>query len=153
MGKDPVDGIAYEGVKKKSYEMFTDDDLGNLFTAPEFLAQRIGKYPGRYWLILILLHSGARREEIAQLSVDDVKKQDGIPYCDLTAAEADGKRLKNVKPSSGSHSLCTNQAGLLRFPQAAKRGRINASVPTFPEGQRTRHTRGGCRKVVSSPST
>lgn len=97
MGKNPVDGIAYEGVKKKSYEMFTDDDLRKLFTAPEFLAQRTGKYPERYWLILILLHSGARREEIAQLRVEDVREQEGIPYFDITATEADGKRLKNVQ--------------------------------------------------------
>jgi integrase len=97
-GKNPVDGIAYEGVKKKSYEMFTDQDLTKLFTSEEFLAQKTGKYPERYWLPLILLHSGARREEIAQLGVNDVKEEDGIWYFDITTDEAgeDGKRLKNV---------------------------------------------------------
>lgn len=99
MGKNPVDGIAYEGVKKKSYEPFTDEDLGKLFGSEEFIAQRTGKYPERYWLLLILLYSGARREEIAQLGLTDVQQKEGLWYFDITADPEElegGKTLKNA---------------------------------------------------------
>lgn len=98
-GKNPVDGIAYEGVKKKPYEAFTDEDLAELFGSAEFAEQRTGKYPERYWLLLILLHTGARREEIAQLGVTDVQQKDGIWFFDITADPEEiegGKTLKNA---------------------------------------------------------
>lgn len=69
-------------MKKKSYESFSDQDLKALFQSDKFQEQKTGKYPERYWLPLILLHTGARREEVAQLGVADVKEQDGVIYFD-----------------------------------------------------------------------
>lgn len=94
MGKNPVDGIAYEGTKQEHYAMFTDDDLKAIFQSQEFCEQREGKYPERYWLILILAFTGARREEVAQLGVDDVQQLEGVFYFDIT--DQDGKKVKNV---------------------------------------------------------
>ncbi len=45
------------------------------------------------WLPTILLHTGARSGEIAQLNLDDVKTEEGIVYFDLHA-RGDGMSLK-----------------------------------------------------------
>ncbi len=98
MGKNPVEGIAYEGTKKQSYEYLEDADLKALFTSTEFNDQRNGEYPERYWLLWILLHTGARREEIAQLSVNDVRasqEEHGIWFFHITTHEDEGRTVKN----------------------------------------------------------
>jgi integrase len=141
-GKNPVDGIAYEGVKKKSYEPFTDEDLRRLFGSDAFMEQREGKYPERYWLLLILLYTGARREEIAQLGVADVKQepqgegqQEAPWYFDITADEEEGgKSLKNAfskrRVPVHSHLIAlglldyrerrNNEGSVLLFPPSPK---------------------------------
>lgn len=94
VGKNPCEGIDYEGVKKRSYEAFTDSDIKAAFTHPDFLDQRT-KNPPRFWLPLILLYSGARRSEIDQLTLADIKQDEGIWYMDLKFEEDRGRRLKN----------------------------------------------------------
>lgn len=133
MGKNPVDGIAYEGVKKRSYEPFTDEDLLKLFGSEEFTNQRTGKYPERYWLLLILLHTGARREEIAQLGVSDVQQKDGIWFFDITADPEEmkgGKTLKNAhsKRRVPVHSRLID----LGFLEYVERRRKEGSALLFP---------------------
>jgi integrase len=93
-GKNPVDGIDYEGVEEQHYQPFTDEDLAKLFGAPGFKKQKTA-YPARYWLPLCLLYTSARREEIAQLTPADVKQEasSGVWYFDITSE--DGKKLKN----------------------------------------------------------
>lgn len=93
--KNPVDGISFENVKQTSFEPFTDDDLQAIFASPNFLNERHGNRPERYWLLLILLYTGARREEIAQLLVSDIKVDGDVLYFDLTPDESRGTRLKN----------------------------------------------------------
>ena len=53
------------------------------------------------WLLLILAYSGARREEIAQLLVSDIKQdQGGLWYFDITPDEARGTTVSNSGESS-----------------------------------------------------
>ncbi|MBS0167550.1 MAG: site-specific integrase [Nitrospira sp.] len=97
LGKNPVDGIAYEGTKQNSYDAFTDADLKAIFSSPGFTQERTGKHPERYWLILLLAFTGARREEVAQLRQDDIKTEDGVYYyVNITDDLEQGKRVKNA---------------------------------------------------------
>ncbi len=93
-GKNPAEGIEYEGVKRQSYEPFTDEDLSRVLSRKEFAEQR-GKQPERYWLPLILLYSGARREEIAQLAPTDVRQEQGVWVFDIAPDAEQGKTVKN----------------------------------------------------------
>ncbi len=54
IGKNPVEGIEYDGVKKASYEPFSDPDLTAVFGLNSFADQRIRR-PERFWLLLVLL--------------------------------------------------------------------------------------------------
>jgi integrase len=137
-GKNPVEGIEYEGVKGKSYEPFSDADIKATFNHPDFLDQR-NKYPARYWLPLILLFSGARRSEIDQLSLADIRQDDhGIWFMDLKFDEESGKRLKNTvsirRVPVHSHLL---EVGLMEYV-ADLRKRKQSLLFAKPEQQRKR---------------
>ncbi|MBX3327521.1 MAG: site-specific integrase [Nitrospira sp.] len=93
-GKNPFDGVVFEGIEHDSYDSFTDADLAVLFTAPEFLNARTGTHPGYYWMTLLLAFTGARRGEIAKLRVEDIRHEDGVWYFDLIDEGEEGKRLK-----------------------------------------------------------
>ena len=93
---NPVDGLAYEGIESKSHETFSDADLKLVFGSSEFRKQKADKhYPARYWLPLILLHAGARGEEIANLALADVRQEESIHLFDITPDLERGRRLKN----------------------------------------------------------
>lgn len=49
----------------------------------------------RYWLPLLGIFTGARVNELAQLGIDDIIEEEGIPAILITSAGDDGKRLKN----------------------------------------------------------
>ena len=50
-------------------------------------------HPSRFWLPLMAAFTGARLDELGQLTVDDVRHQDGVDYVDINA-EGDRKSLK-----------------------------------------------------------
>lgn len=75
---------------------FTPDELRQIFASPVF-AQSLrpvrGKGEAALWLPLLMLYSGARREEVAQLTTDRVRTSDGVHYLAIDPIEDDG-RLK-----------------------------------------------------------
>lgn len=114
-GRNPADGIDLEGVTEKHYDAFSDEEVTRMFTHSDFLKQR-ETYPARYWLPLILLYTGARREEIAQLSPTDIKQDGPVWYFDITDDAETGKRVKNTasKRRTPVHSKLI-ELGLLEF--------------------------------------
>ena len=94
---NPVEGLRIKkqrGDKRQKRSPFTDEELALIFNSPDFLKERTVN-PARFWLPLCLLWTGGRREEIAQLYLDDVRKQDGVWVFDIKADEARGQGLKN----------------------------------------------------------
>lgn len=81
--------------EKQARKPFTDAQLALILGHPEFLKQRHGKHPERFWMVLCLLLSGARREEIAQLQVGDIGDDSGVAFFNITN-EAEGQSLKNA---------------------------------------------------------
>lgn len=78
---------------------FTREELDIIFGSPWF-TRREGPPKADYgeaffWIPLILYYTGARREEIAQLKVADVRTIDGIPAFHIRAI-ADDQSAKNV---------------------------------------------------------
>lgn len=101
----------------------TDDQLLTLFGSPLFSsamgnAWRQVSLPGairvrdhRYWIPWIMLCSGARPAEIAQLQVDDVRHEHGIAVLHITEEGGNGKRTK----TEGSMRLVPIHSELLRL--------------------------------------
>lgn len=109
LDQNPVDGMALAKEKKKSTLPFTIDQMNTLFASPLFTGcESAGEWnkvakPGnvkirdhRYWVPLIMLFSGARPAEIAQLAVADVRQEHGHWILHITE-EGDGD--KSVKTS------------------------------------------------------
>jgi integrase len=121
-GPNPAVGLAYEGVEKKAHEAYSDADIQTIFGSDEFNAQKDDTlYSSRYWLPLILLHTGARREEIANLALSDIRQEEGIWCFDIAPDIARGRRIKNKssKRRTPIHSHLI-KAGLLEYVELRK---------------------------------
>ena len=114
---------------RESRQPFTDDDLRALFTA-EFRERTLDRgKPGKYWIPLIALYSGARVREIAQLRLADITEHDGIPVIEIR--EEDGQTLK----TAASARKVPVHSGLigLGFLTYTQRSRARGSKKLFPE--------------------
>lgn len=121
---NPTDGMSLAKEKKKSTLPFTTDQMNTLFKSPLFTGcqsadewRNIAK-PGnvkirdhRYWVPLIMLFSGARPAEIAQLAVSDVRQEHGHWIFHITE-EGDGD--KSVK-TAGSMRVVPVHKELIRL--------------------------------------
>lgn len=85
--------------EKEPYEPFTTEELRQLFASPVYASGERphgGRGEAAFWLPLIALYSGGRRNEIAQLKARDVRQSpEGIWYFDFSASNPD-QRVKNV---------------------------------------------------------
>lgn len=106
---NPAADMFLKKSKDKTTKPFTVDDMNALFKSPFFTgcqsdeAPRFWSKPGnvqirdhRFWVPLIMLYSGARPAEIAQLGIDDVREDRGHWIMHITT-EGDGD--KSVKTS------------------------------------------------------
>lgn len=111
---NPTEGMALAKDKRKKVFPFSTDQMNLLFQSPLFTgcesdeAPRFWHKPGdvkvrdhRYWVPLIMLYSGARPAEIAQLALSDIREQQQIWLMDITeTADDDGDDRKSLKTSS-----------------------------------------------------
>ncbi|SEH23565.1 site-specific integrase [Rhizobium sp. NFR12] len=104
---NPAADMFLKKSKEKTTKPFTVAEMNALFKSPFFTgcqndeAPRFWSKPGnvlirdhRYWVPLVMLYSGARPAEIAQLGVDDVREDWGHWIMHITT-EGDGE--KSVK--------------------------------------------------------
>jgi len=77
---------------EKKRHPFTQDDLKVIFGSKIF---RSGTWSADYWIPLIGLFTGARLEEIGQLTLDDIREEDGIRFIRIDT-RGEGQTLKNA---------------------------------------------------------
>lgn len=151
---NPTSGMSLAKDKRKKVFPFTTEQMNVLFRSPLFTGcesddvPRFWSKPGsvkirdhRYWVPLIMLYSGARPAEIAQLTVADVRQDRDTWIFDITETTDDdeegGKSLKTagsrrvvpvhrklIKLGFLDYLAETTQAGHTRlFPLAARNSR------------------------------
>ncbi|GGA78043.1 integrase [Brucella endophytica] len=104
---NPVADMFLAKKKEKSKKVFTTDQMNTLFKSPLFTGCQSDDAPRfwnklgnvlirdhRYWVPLIMLYSGARPAEIAQLAVSDVRQEHGHWIMHITE---EGEGDKSVK--------------------------------------------------------
>lgn len=128
-------------------EVFTTDQMNTLFKSPLFTgclrdgSPRDWSQKGnvmirdhRYWVPLVMLYSGARPGEIAQLLVDDVRQEDGVWIMHITNT---GKGDKSVKNKSSRRVVPVHselvKLGFLDYHAATKRA---GEARLFPNAER-----------------
>jgi integrase len=62
---------------------FTDEELGRVFSSPNFIKQRVS-WPERYWVSLMCLYQLCGREEAGQVALVDIGVKDGIACMSIT---------------------------------------------------------------------
>ncbi|KAB0679513.1 DUF6538 domain-containing protein [Aureimonas leprariae] len=144
---NPVEGMSLAKKKERSTFPFNTDQLATLFASPLFTGCRSGDSwsavakPGnvmvrdhRFWVPLIMLFSGARPGEIAQLALADVREQHGHWILHITT-EGDGD--KQVK-TSGSMRVVPIHSELIRLGLLDHHARMKAEGHDrlFPEAKR-----------------
>lgn len=92
----PVEGLYISSKSKlaaqtESYEPFSNDELKAIFAST--YPKEMGK-PDHYWIPIVSLLSGARREEIASLRASNVKTIDGVACFQIEGGKtADARRV------------------------------------------------------------
>ena len=77
---------------RKKVDEFSKGDLEAIYSSPY-----LGKhYPYQFWLPILGLYTGARREELCSLYADDIKQEDGVWYLDINLDKPD-KRIKTYQ--------------------------------------------------------
>ena len=77
----------------ESYEPFTADELAAIFNPDPYAAYAI--QPHFYWLPFLLLHTGARPNELASLRLDQLRSEQGIDYFAIKKAK-NSKSIRKV---------------------------------------------------------
>lgn len=113
---------------------FSDTDLKALFESDEYKNNTFDA-PSKYWIPLIALHTGARLNEICQLTRCDIGEHDGIATIDITDNEGDEKRLKTIASRRlvPIHSTLI-RCGFLDYVRTIASGRL---FPELPEDTKT----------------
>lgn len=147
---NPCTGMFAKKTDDSSARPFTVEEMNKLFASPLFAgcqsdaAWRFLSKPGnfhvrdyRYWLPLVMLYSGARPSEVAQLGIDNVRQEHGHWIMHITD-QGDGKRVK----TKGSVRVVPVHPELIRlgFIGHFKKMKDAGHTRLFPEA--TRNARG-----------
>jgi integrase len=140
-GENPFDGMKAEA-GGESYKPFTTEELQKLFAAlpREVKPAKHSPETALPWVALIAAYSGARLEEIAQLSAADIHEQqaNGATITVIDIHNGGNNALKNKASARliPVHSALV-RAGLLDYAKALRKGSA-----LFP-GLKRRESKGG----------
>jgi len=139
--KNAASGVRYQGPKvaRRTREHIPVEDLRKLFDGGVFTKGErpaAGKGDAAFFLPLLGLFTGARLEELGQLSVSDVKRAHGVDYIELTD-QGEAQRLKN----KGSRRSVPIHPALLRlgFLKYVETRRKEGDERLFPLLKQDRH--------------
>jgi len=115
-------------------QRFDQADLKKLFETALF-AVKPSKLFYRYWVPLLGLYTGARLNEICQLSVSDIRQEDSVWYLDINDEE-EARRVKTIaaRRQVPLHSKLI-ELGFLDYVDSLKRKSEARLFPELPLGK------------------
>jgi integrase len=139
--------------KRKKVFPFTPEQMTALFRSPLFVgcqndeAPRFWSKPGnvlirdhRYWVPLVMLYSGARPAEIAQLLLSDVRQEGEHWIMDITETEGDDDDIEDFKSvkTAGSKRMIPVHPELVKLGFLDYHGDMQKAGHTrlFPSAER-----------------
>ncbi len=108
---------------------FTLDELKALFESPKYQEKKFD-HAYQYWVPLIALYTGARLNEICQLSLSDIKQINGMTVFDIN--KKDDKTLKN----KGSQRQIPVHSRLIELGFSSYCNQLTLNNPQPPEIER-----------------
>ncbi|WP_425986345.1 DUF6538 domain-containing protein [Ensifer sp. R-19] len=148
--QNPASDMFLKKSKDKTTKPFTVDEMNALFRSPFFTGCQSDKAPRfwskqgnvqirdhRYWVPLVMLFSGARPGEIAQLAISDVR-QEGVHWIMHITTEGEGN--KSVKTDGSMRVVPVHpelaRLGFLRYHAELKQGGEKRLFPTAERNER-----------------
>jgi integrase len=121
--RNPAEGMQL-AIKKRPDQERKAYDLEDIERVMATLPSRSGDEPFKFWIPVIAMYSGMRREEICQLQVGDIRKVENVWCFDIN-----GKDGKNLKTKSADRLVPVHSKlidlGLLKFIESTgSRGNV-----------------------------
>jgi|TARA_B110000495_G_scaffold48827_1_gene40802 integrase len=120
-GDNPASGLKVRKSRSADEERsaFTGEDLKVIFSDDYISIKK--KRPDRFFIPLILLYTGARVGEIAQLGIDDIKEESGICCFDIHPTENTSVKTESSIRLVPVHSYLIS-IGFLEYYEEIKKG-------------------------------
>lgn len=145
MDRNPAEGMQIKQSKRDDEfrSAFSREDLEKLFISREYLQDKHRSSYG-FWLPILALFTGCRMEELAQLHLDDIRKEDGVWVIDIN-----NKGEKKAKTNSSIrlvplHPFLVDD---LKLPRYVEKLRKEGYDRLFPE---LTHRRDGYGQTASN---
>jgi len=106
---------------------FSTEELGKLFTCPTFLHS---PQPAYFYAPLLGLFTGARLEELCQLTADDIYQEDGVYIIDINTRNGKSIKTTSSKRKIPLHRLLVED---LAIPRLVEQAKTNESRRIFPD--------------------
>ncbi|MGH1397795.1 MAG: site-specific integrase [Alphaproteobacteria bacterium] len=119
--ENPFEGMSVKDSKDGKREDFNDGELALIFAELDKGKAGLAKDDLRYWSTLIFLYTGARRNEIASLTTEDVKydAENDIHYFQIKDEKKSKRKNKDVFRLVPVHSDLINR-GFLKYVEKVK---------------------------------
>lgn len=114
---------------------FSTKDLYNIFHAPEYVQDTFHR-PSDFWVPILSLYTGARREELCQLHIEDVRQEGGLWVLDINKnPNVNGFDRKKVKNPNARRLIPLHPflVDVMKFPEFAMRQGGKKHLRVFPE--------------------
>ena len=134
IGANPADNLQV-AVKKRPDEFrdaFDTEDLKALFGSKEYREDGF-KRGYQFWTPIIALYTGCRIEEICQLHLDDIRKEDGLWVLDINDDKE--KKLKNMssKRLVPLHPVLVDELNLPAYAESLRAGGHTRLFPNLKQ--------------------
>jgi integrase len=108
--KAAAKAVTRSAATKRKRKEYSKDELRAIFSSPIYTpegwsAPRANFGKAWYWMPLLLYYTGARREELAQLHVADVKSEAGVHYISILETEDGEDGLRSVKTDASRRRI------------------------------------------------
>jgi integrase len=137
LSKNPWQGINLSYSTTQKRRPWTDNELQILFSTDIYTNHQMPKdwragEKAAYWIPLLGLYTGARIGELAQLKIQDIQVEQGIPCIEITN-EGIGQHLKTdaSRRKIPLHSTLID-LGFLRYAEEIQSPENNTLWPTLP---------------------
>jgi integrase len=120
LNTNPVDGLRVKDTRRKDElrDVFTSEDLGELFIKSKEYGQDKHRIPENFWIPLLALYTGCRMEEMCQLYVNQVVEIDGVWCLDIDEKYPDQSVKTSEKRIIPLHPFLIDE---LKFHKFVKR--------------------------------
>ena len=148
-----------KGEKKRTPEVFSKEELLTLIKAPLFSGYKSPKRPkvpgpslrreGRWWAVVLLMHTGLRAGELSQLQPSDFKFDHDVPHLKVREEDDSGQRVKSTKNEASVRDVPIHP----RLLTLGLREFVSGRAKAYPKDRVFREFRLGQRGRLSDGMT